>query len=116
MRTVVCYLLIAVSLVSCGYFEGIESKQTTACIDDVKLGLNDPNSIELISSKVIELDNGWRRVEVHYTAKNAMGGRVRGKDICGFATKSDIEINPKDFMNETRKLARDLRSLGIDIK
>ena len=116
MRKIIALLMLNFLLLSCSLFESLESKQTTACIEDIKLGLNDPNSIELVSFDVINMDNGWRRISVQYTAKNALGGRVRGKDICGFSSKNETKLNSKDFMNENRKLARDLRSLGVDIK
>lgn len=52
-------------------------KQVKACVADVKLGLNDPNSIELLNTEEIVVEGGGHRVKLQYTAKNAMGGRVR---------------------------------------
>ena len=104
------------ALSACGVFESTESKQTKVCVADVKLGLNDPNSLEVISVEHVEVKNGWHRLHLKYTAKNAMGGRVRGDALCGFKSKKDTELNPEDFMNTNRQLARDLRQLGIDLK
>ena len=104
---------ITISIQGCNPFESTLDKQVKACADDVKLGLGDPNSLEILSTEEINLDNGWYRVQLNYTAKNAMGGRVRGETICGFKEKESIELNPEDFMNQERKLARDLREMGI---
>jgi hypothetical protein len=96
--------------------QGCEStfdRQVNVCIEDVKLGLNDPGSLEIVSSEGIGMDNGWFRVKLNFTAKNAMGGRVRGNAICGFKNKNDIELNSEDFMNKERETARNLNSLGI---
>jgi len=92
---------------------GIESQQIQACIEDIKLGLNDPDSLKMTSSRGFDIDNGWYRMEIKYTAKNALGGRVRGDSICGFKTKKSTKLNEEDFMNKNRKLVRDLKSLGI---
>jgi hypothetical protein len=109
-------LTISLSLLGCSLFESTESKQTKACVTDVKLGLNDPNSLEILSVEKIKVDNGWYRIKLNFTAKNAMGGRVRGDTICGFKTAQDVDLNPDDFMNKSRELARKLNELGIKLK
>ena len=109
-------VILALGLISCGIFESAESKQTKICVADVKLGLNDPNSLEVLSVEHIDMENGWHRLKLEFTAKNALGGRVRANTICGFKSKRDTELNQDDFMNKNRKLARDLRQLGIDLK
>ena len=112
LPTLTSVLLFAI-LGGCGVFESTEQKQIRACVEDVKLGLNDPNSLEVVSTRTFKANDGSHRLELKITAKNAMGGRVRGEAICGFKTEKDVELNPEDFMNKTRKLSRDLRELGI---
>lgn len=110
---IICAIFVLMNIQGCNPFQSTFDKQVSACKEDVKLGLGDPASLEIISSEGFSLDNGWYRVKLNFTAKNAMGGRVRGDTICGFKDKNTIELNPEDFMNKQRKLARDLRSLGI---
>ncbi len=105
-------LLISL-LGGCGVFVSKEQKQIRACVEDVKFGLNDPNSLEVVSTRAFKANDGSHRLELKITAKNALGGRVRGEAICGFKTEKDVELNPEDMMNRTRKLSRDLRELGI---
>lgn len=105
---------LAVLIQGCDIFESTFDKQVNACVDDVKLGLGDPDSLEITSTEGIDVNNGWFRIKLNFTAKNAMGGRVRGDAICGFIDKNSIELNEKDPSNEMRKLSRDLRSLGIN--
>jgi hypothetical protein len=112
LLTLMSLLLIAI-LGGCGLLESTEQKQIRACVEDVKLGLNDPNSLEIVSTRTFKANDGSHRLELKITAKNAMGGRVRGEAICGFKTEKDVELNPDDLMNQTRKLSRDLRELGI---
>lgn len=100
-------------LVGCGLVESTESKQIKACAEDVKLGLNDPNSLEIVSTRAFKANDGSHRLELKFTAKNALGGRVRSEAICGFKTERDVELNPDDFMNRNRELSRKLRELGI---
>lgn len=112
LLTLTSLLLLSI-LGGCGVFESTEKKQIRACVEDVKLGLNDPNSLEIVSTRTFTANDGSHRLELKITAKNASGGRVRGEAICGFKTEKDIELNPDDIMNRTRKLSRDLRALGI---
>lgn len=105
--------MTAIAIQGCNPFESTLDKQVNVCASDVKLGLGDPESLEIVSTEEIKLDNGWHRVQLNYTAKNAMGGRVRGETICGFKGKDFTELNPDDFMNQERELARKLREMGI---
>ena len=100
-------------LVGCGVFESTESKQIRACGDDVKLGLNDPNSLEIISTSTFKADDGTHRLKLNITAKNALGGRVRGEVICGFKTEKDVVLNPDDIINKERNMSRRLRELKM---
>ncbi len=90
-----------------------EAKQIKACVQDVKQGLNDPESIEVVSAKPLQVIGGGHRIDLNFTAKNERGGRVRGNALCGFKTAGDTELDPEDHMNKTRDIARTLRSLGI---
>jgi hypothetical protein len=109
----VCVLFPFMVILGCNPFESTFEKQVKTCKEDVKLGLNDPDSLEITSTNGFEIKNGGYRIQIDFTAKNAFGGRVRGDAICGFKDKSTTELNPDDFMNTTRKISRDLRSLGI---
>ena len=93
--------------------ESTLDKQVKACIEDVKLGLGDPESIVIVSKEGFDLDNGWFRIQLNFTAKNAMGGRVRGDTICGFKSKNDVVLNSEDFVNQERQINRSLNSIGI---
>lgn len=115
----ICVIVIALALFiqGCGVVESTEQKQLKACVAEIKLGLNDPNSLEVLATKWIEVSGGkGHRLQVSFTAKNKMGGRVRGAELCGFKTKTDIVLDPDDFINSTRALARSLQELGVKIK
>ena len=117
MKNIFKFLLVTfvIALIAgCNPFESTFDKQVKSCREAVKLGLNDPESMEIVSTEGFDVENGWYRVELNFTAKNAMGGRVRGNTICGFISKDATELNPEDFMNQKRKLARDMKSLGIN--
>lgn len=90
-----------------------ESMQIKACSEDVKLGLNDPNSLEVVSSRPFTVSDGTHRIDLTFTAKNAFGGRVRSSAVCGFLTEMDTTLNPEDLMNKMRALGRSLHELGI---
>jgi hypothetical protein len=92
-----------------------EQKQVKACVEDVQQGLNDPSSLEVLATKPIQMKVG-HRLELEYTAKNAMGGRVRGSAICGFKSATETTLDPEDYQNTLRSVARDLKSLGIKVK
>jgi hypothetical protein len=103
-------------LSGCGFFESTQEKQIKVCVADIQLGLEDPNSIEIISVEPIKLDNGWHRLLLKFTAKNIVGGRARDETICGFKSVNDVDLNPDDFMNKNRELTRGLREIGINLK
>ncbi|PPD52212.1 MAG: hypothetical protein CTY12_06885 [Methylotenera sp.] len=107
-------VFISMIFSGCSEPESTEAKQIKVCIEDVKLSLNDPNSIEMISTKSINVDDGSHRIALEFTAKNAMGGRVRGRALCGFKTENDLALNPDDIWNKERNLSRSLRGLGIN--
>jgi hypothetical protein len=112
MRSVGIFALAAYLVVGCAG-ESTEAKQAKACVEDVKLGLNDPNSLEIISTNTFKANDGSHRLELKFTAKNALGGRVRGEAVCGFKTEKDVVLNPDDYMNKQRATSRELRELGI---
>ncbi len=102
-------------LAGCGVVESTEAKQVKACAEDVKLGLNDPNSLEILSTRAFKANDGTHRIELKFTAKNALGGRVRSEEICGFKTEKDVVLNPGDIFNKDREFARSLRDAGIKL-
>ena len=114
MRKFMAVALLAFPLFGCDSTPSTESMQIKACVEDIKLGLNDPDSIEVLSTAPIVMDNGTYRIDLTFTAKNVMGGRVRGETICGFKTKNDVVLSPEDFMNQQRDLSRRMRKLGIN--
>jgi len=52
------------------------------------------------------------RIDLEFTAKNAMGGRVRDRTTCGFKTASDVVLDPNDKPNKDREFVRNVNSLG----
>lgn len=109
----VCAIFVGIAIQGCNPFQSTFDKQLNACKDDVKLGLGDPGSLEIISTEGRDLDNGWYRVKLNFTAKNAMGGRVRGEAICGFKDKHATELNPEDIVNKQREISRGLKAMGV---
>lgn len=109
-------LLLLSCTYGCGLVESAESKQLKACLADIKIGLNDPESLEVLSTRPIDMSGKGHRLEVIFTAKNKFGGRVRGKEVCGFKTKTDVALDPEDYQNSLRFVARGLRDLGIRTK
>ncbi len=97
-------------IVGCNLFETTVDKQVKVCEAKVKISLEDPKSLEMLSKEGFDLDNGWYRLRLYFTAKNSMGGRVRGNTICGFINKNSTELNPEDFINQYENL----KSLGIN--
>lgn len=55
--------------------EAARQNQVNVCIDDVKQGLNDPNSIEILETSELKLSDGTHRITLEYTARNSLGGR-----------------------------------------
>lgn len=115
MKNALGLLLVATLVSSCSYFESLEKKRIRACTDEIKLGLNDPNSFEFLSSRPIDSEK-VHRIELKFTAKNKMGGRVRGEEVCGFLSAESAEMDPKDYLNEIRSMARTMSELGITLK
>jgi hypothetical protein len=113
---IVTTLFVSLALLAgCSVFESTETKQIKACSEDIKSGLNDPSSFEFLSTRAFKADDGTHRIELKFTAKNALGGRVRGEAICGFKTQHDSVLNPDDIFNKDRELARSLRDAGINL-
>ena len=103
--------LLFLLTIGCDSVTSTFDKQIQACVDDIKLGLGDPNSFELLNTEGLSIDNGWFRVNIKYTAKNAQGGRVRGESLCGFKNKNDTQLNPEDFVNNEREVGRFLNKI-----
>ena len=115
LRIPATILVSSLLLIGCDVFQSVESKQIKACADDVKLGLNDPNSLEILSTSTFKADDGSHRLELKFTAMNPMGGRVSSEAICGFKTEKDTALNPDDMMNKMRNLSRIAREAGISL-
>lgn len=115
LRIFATILVSSFLLIGCDLLQSVESKQIRACEDDVKLGLNDPNSLEILSSRTFKVDDGTYRLELKFTFKNTMGGRERSEAICGFKTEKDTKLNPDDMMNKIRDMSRNIRELGIGL-
>ena len=82
LNTIITLLIVsAFCLAGCS---SNEKKQINRCVDDIKSGLNDPNSFEMVSARPFKVDNETYRVDVIFTAKNAFGGRVKSQETCGF--------------------------------
>jgi hypothetical protein len=118
MKQLAFLTLVALTLFGCGPNEQekqakVQENQTKACVEDTKLGLNDPNSIEVIRTEPVKMKDETHRLLLEYTAKNAMGGRVRGESVCGFKTVGTEVLNPDDFANKQRELARLMRKTGL---
>jgi hypothetical protein len=107
------FILSAVGMAGCN---STEKKQINACVDSIKSGLNDPGSFELVSTKPVKLNDGAFRIVVEFTAKNALGGRIRKEEICGFASEKDTTLSSSDFMNQERDIKRSLGSIGIKVR
>jgi len=100
------FILFSIVLLGVQGCDSVTDKQIASCTKDIQIGLGDPNSFELVSFEEVNLDNGGYRLVLNYTAKNALGGRVRGSDICGFSNKTSIDLDPEDIMNKQRKILR----------
>jgi hypothetical protein len=91
--------------------KSIEEQQIDSCIKDIQRTLNDPNSIEILSHRGIELKDGTFRIAIEYTAMNRMGGRERNEEACGFKSKDSAEWNPDDIINQLRDMSATLNRL-----
>jgi hypothetical protein len=111
MHKSISVAVLALSMFGCG--SSVQEKQTKACVDDIKLGLNDPGSMEVLSTEPIKMDDGTYRISLEFTAKNAMGGRVRSSGVCGFKTINSEALNPDDYLNQQRDLSRKMNKLGL---
>lgn len=84
----------------------IENRQMAACGDDIRLGLSDPSSIEVLSSQGNTSADAKFCLAVKYTAKNKFGGTVRGETSCGFRDKKTAELDLDDAGNKNRSAVR----------
>jgi hypothetical protein len=109
-------LATLLSLPACSLVESAETTQTKACVEDIKKGLNDPSSLEVLSKEVVPMDGGKRRIRVEFTAKNAVGGRVRATESCGFASEKAVTLDPEDFQNQMREMRRNFGAGGIRLR
>lgn len=82
----------------------ISRAQMSACKADIKRKLNDPSSLEVVSSKTAERADGTYLLIVDFTARNAFGGRMRHSTSCGFKTKLHTELNRDEFQNQLRSM------------
>lgn len=89
-------------------WESTADKQLAACVSDVKQGLNDPASFEIVSKSGRERDDGTFLLIVEYTARNSFGGRVRSSASCGFKSREDVTLNSDDFQNRIRSIEEGL--------
>lgn len=78
--------------------------QMSVCEADIEKQLNDPSSLEVVSSKTAERTDGTYLLIVDFTARNAFGGRIRKSTSCGFKTKLHTELNPDEFQNQLRSM------------
>jgi hypothetical protein len=106
--TSVVVLVPTLLLVGCDALQSTESRQIKACADDVRSTLNDPGSMEILSTRAFKATDGTHRLELIFTAKNGVGGTVRSDAVCGFKTELDTELNPDDLFNKTRRVQRNL--------
>lgn len=113
IRMLATTLVTSLFLIGCDAIQSVESKQIKACAEDVKLGLNDPNSLEILSTRTFKANDGTHRLELKFTSLNTMGGRERGEAVCGFKTEKDTSLNPDDLMNNMRNTSRIAREVGI---
>ena len=103
----VSIVIFSIIVIGCG--KSTLDKQVAACSEDIKEGLNDPNSLEILSSKFLDERKGSYRISVSYTSKNTSGGRERDSATCGFVSKDSTELDPNDFQNELRKTSNSVK-------
>ncbi|MDP2102102.1 MAG: hypothetical protein Q8J59_05175 [Methylotenera sp.] len=112
-------ILFSIAAVGCNKSDnpttgnGTLDQQIAACSADIKEGLNDPNSLEILSSKFLDEKEGSYRISVSYTSKNTQGGRERGSATCGFVSKNATQLDPNDFQNGIRKTENDMSRLHL---
>ncbi len=91
MRVLLFIVFTAVLLVACGSSGPTEEERTAGfhCLSKlnghhdgleelVKVKLNDPNSLETLETRITPVGaDGLHNVRMKFTAKNALGGRIR---------------------------------------
>lgn len=93
----------------------VEDRQLEACVEDIKLGLNDPDSLEVLSTETRGGEDGPYYLVVDVTARNRFGGRDRGSVTCGFKSKDATELDPEELQNRLRDMQRTFEKAGIKI-
>lgn len=91
----------------------MQDQQIAACSADIKEGLNDPNSLEILSSEFLDEAEGSYRISISYTSKNTQGGRERGSATCGFVSKNATELDPNEYQNRIRKTQNGMNRLKL---
>jgi hypothetical protein len=115
MNIMIIRSLLMISTLTLAACSSVEDKQLEACINDVKKGLNDPSSLEVLDTDPHERTNGTYLLIMQYTAKNSYGGRVRASASCGFKTKNDTALNPDELQNQLREIQRNFAGAGIKL-
>ena len=112
-KLILVFFCLVVS--GCNLFESVESKQITECTENIKQGLNDPNSFEIISKSFVNRPEDGTRylLIIEFTFKNSFGGRVRKSETCAFKTPNDVVLDKNDFQNRMREMKKNFEAAGI---
>lgn len=116
LRTLSAILISSTFLFGCNKeapSESIKEKQERVCAEEAKPALDDPQSLEVLSSETFKANDGTPRLKLSYTYKNRMGGRQRGETICGFTTEGGTELKQSDMYNQMNELTRKAREAGM---
>ena len=111
MRTLLIFVFLGAALAA-----GCESKereaakreasrsrhQMSSCTNDVKRVLNDPSSLEVLSSRTVQQEE-TTLIILDFTARNSFGGRVRKSTTCVFK-KGSTSLDYDAFQNELRRM------------
>lgn len=102
------FLLATAALVGCKPSEPVEVTQVRVCIEDIRLGLDNPNTFELLSANPDPVEKGYR---IRLTFNVTEGTRPPRKrvDVCGFKSATSTQLDPEDVSNQFRSAARGLK-------
>jgi hypothetical protein len=106
-------VVAVVAVASWFLWPSVQDRQLKACVEDIKLSLNDPGSLEVLSTEAKPGDEGAHYLRVEFTAKNKLGGRERASVRCGFKTKNDIVLDPEEYENKLRDIKRTFENAGL---
>lgn len=106
-------VVVVVAVIAWLVLPSVEEKQLKACVEDIKLGLNDPDSLEVLSTETRGGEDGPYYLVVDVTARNRFGGRDRGSVTCGFKSKDATELDPEELQNQLRDMQRTFEKAGI---